>query len=110
MTYDTISKLKYHVREEIKELLDTKKESRNDWRGVASRMNVKPSTIEKIEKEFKENPTQKLLEEISDKKTREFLQVLCRMDRHDVLNIFYEEMCTKKAGSLPLCKNIQTLL
>ena len=103
--------MKYYVREEIKELLNTKKENRKDWRGVASRFDVKPSAIEKIEKDFKENPTQKLLEEISDKKITKLLHVLYQVDRHDVLNIFYDDMCTKKSGSLPLtCKNIQTRL
>ena len=71
-----------------------------DWRGVATRMNVKPSTIEKIEKYVKEDPTGKLFEEISDKKTKQLVQVLYQMDRHDVLNIFYEELCSDKSGIL----------
>ena len=90
--HDTISKLKYHVREKVKESLNIQKQNRKDWRGVASRMDVKPSTIEKIEKDFKEDPTQKLLEKISDKKIKQLLQVLYEMERHDVLNILYEEM------------------
>jgi hypothetical protein len=62
-------------------------------------MDVKPSIIEKIEKDFKEDPTQQLLEEISEKKIKEFLQVLYRMERTDVLDIFYKEMCGDKSGS-----------
>ena len=97
---DTISKLKYHIREEVKELLNIQKQNRKDWRGVASRMDVKSSTIEKIEKDFKEDPTEKLLEEISDKKIIDLLKVLCEMNRHDVLNIFYEETQCKKSRIL----------
>ena len=95
--HETISKLKYHVREDVKESLNMKKQNRNDWRGVASRMDVKPSIIENIEKKHKEDPTGKLFEEISDKKTKQLIQVLYQMDRHDVLNIFYDEMCGKKS-------------
>ena len=69
-----------------------------DWRGVAARMDVKPSTIDKIENDFKEVRTGKLFEEIADKKIKQLLQVLFQMERHDVLNIFYEEMCGNKSG------------
>ena len=98
--HETVSNLKYHVREDIKDSLNIQKQNRMDWRGVASRMDVKPSTIEKIEKNFKEDPTGKLFEEISDKKMKQLIQVLYQMDRHDVLNIFYDEMCGNKSGSL----------
>ena len=87
----------------MKESLNVAKESRYDWRGVASRMGVKAPTIEKFAKDFKENPTDKLFQELSSKKTTELLQVLYQMDLHDVLNIFYDNMCIKKSGSLPLC-------
>ena len=78
--------------EEVKELLNLTKENRRDWREVAYKMKVTGSTIKKIEEkeEFKENPTGKLFNEISNEKTRSLLQILYQMDRHDVLNIFYK--------------------
>ena len=98
--HETISELKFCVREKVKKSLNVQKQNRMDWRGVALRMDVKPSTIEKIKKNFKEDPTQELFEEISDKKTKQLVQVLYQMDRHDVLNIFYEELCSNKSGIL----------
>ena len=62
-----------------------------DWRVVASRMDVKPSTIEKTGKYFKEDLTQKFLEEISDKKIMQLLQVSDQMDRRDVFGIVFEK-------------------
>lgn len=58
-------------------------------------MGVKSSIIEKIERDFKDKPTDKLFKEISNQKVTEFLQVLYRLDRHDVLNIFFENLCIK---------------
>jgi transcriptional regulator with XRE-family HTH domain len=93
----------------VKDSLNVTKESRDDWRGVASRMGVKAPTIEKIARNYKENPTHKLFQELSSKKTTELLQVLYQMDLHDVLNIFYDKVCVTKPGSLPLCKIFQHL-
>ena len=78
--------------EEVKELLNLTKENRRDWREVAYKMKVTGSTIKKIEEkdEFKEDPTGKLFNEISNEKTRSLLQILYQMNRHDVLNIFYK--------------------
>ena len=98
-SYVTILELKDHVRKEVKKLLNIQRKNGMDWRGVASRMGVEPSTIEKIEKDFKEDPTQKLFEEISDKKIMQLVQVLCKMDRQDVLNILCEEMCDNKPSA-----------
>ncbi|CAB4036736.1 myeloid differentiation primary response 88, partial [Paramuricea clavata] len=91
--YDKISDIPYHVREEVKDSLNTIKESRNDWRGVASRMGVESLTIEKIKKDFKEDPTHKVFEELSNHKITKLLQVLYEMECHDVLNIFYDNFC-----------------
>ena len=90
----------YHIREDVKELLNSRKESRHDWRGVASRMEVKPSTIKIIEEkdEFKKDPTEKLFNEISNEKITRLLQILYQMDRHDVLNIFYKDLYGKLGG------------
>ena len=90
----------YHIRADVKELLNSRKESRQDWRGVASRMEVKPSTIEIIEEkeEFKKDPTEKLFSEISNEKITRLLQILYQMDRHDVLNIFYKDLYGKSGG------------
>ena len=78
--------------EEVKKLLNLRKENRRDWREVAYKMKVTGSTIKKIEEkdEFKEDPTEKLFNEISYEKTRSLLQILYQMNRHDVLNIFYK--------------------
>ena len=54
------TKVGYHFRKEVKELLNIQKPNRMDWRDVTARMDVRPSSIEKIEKDFKEDPTQKL--------------------------------------------------
>ena len=93
----------------MKDSLNVTNERRDDWRGVAARMGIKATTIEKFAKDFKENPTDKLFQELSSKKTTELLQVLYQMDLHDVLNIFYDNMCINKPGSLPLCKMFQHL-
>ena len=63
-------------------------------------MEVKPSTIEIIEEkdEFKKDPTEKLFREISNEKITRLLQILYQMDRHDVLNIFYKDLCGKPGG------------
>ena len=96
----TVSELPYHIREDVKECLNEKKENREDWRGVASRMDVKAKTIGKIENGFKEDPTEKLLKEISNEKITKLLQILYQMKRHDVLNIFYREICGKSEGKI----------
>ena len=85
------------------------KESGNDWRGVASRMGVKSLTIEKIKKDFKEDPTDKLFQELSNQKITKLLHVLYEMECQDVLNIFYDNFCINISGSLLLCKNFQHL-
>ena len=89
----TILELKDHVREKVKKLLNVQTKDQRDWRGVASRMGVKPSTIEKIGKGFKEDPSEKLFEVISDKKIMQLVNVLYQMNLEDVLNILCEEMC-----------------
>ncbi|CAB3981132.1 Hypothetical predicted protein [Paramuricea clavata] len=94
--YETISKVPYHIQEEVQDSLNVTNKSQDDWRGVAARMGVKAITIEKIARDFKENPTHKLFQELSSKKTTEFLQVLYQMDLQDVLNIFYDNMCITK--------------
>ena len=63
-------------------------------------MDVKAKTIEKIENDFKEDPTEKLLKEISNEKIIKLLQILYQMKRHDVLNIFYKEICSKSEGKI----------
>jgi hypothetical protein len=78
------------------------KESGNDWRGVASRMGVKSLTIEKIKKDFKEDPTDKLFHELSNQKITKLLHVLYEMECQDVLNIFYDNFCINISGSLLL--------
>lgn len=81
-------------------MLNSRKENGRDWRGVASRMEVKTSTIEIIEEkdEFKKDPTEKLFSEISNEKITRLVQILYQMDRHDVLNIFYKDLCGKSGG------------
>ena len=90
----------YHIREDVKESLNSRKENRGDWRGVASRMGVKPSTIKIIEEneEFKKDPTEKLFSEISNEKVTRLLQILYQMNRHDVLNIFYKDLYGELGG------------
>ena len=97
---ETISELPYHIGEEVKELLNEKKENRRDWRGVASRMEVKTKTIEKIENDFKKDPTEKLFKEISNEKITKLLQILYQMERNDVLNVFYREKYGKSGGMI----------
>ena len=72
-------------------------------------MDVKAKTIGKIENDFKEDPTEKLLKEISNEKITKLLQILYQMKRHDVLNIFYREICSKSEGkihSAPIWKHL----
>ena len=77
-----------------------------DWRNVASRMGVKPSIIQKFEKELEDptkdiDPSKRLFQEISAQKITKLLQVLYQMDRHDVLNVFHEDICKQSGKEEP---------
>lgn len=63
-------------------------------------MGVKASIIEKIEfkDEFQTDPTEKIFKEVANEKITKLFQILFQMDRHDVLNIFYDDLCSKSGG------------
>ncbi|XP_028402862.1 uncharacterized protein LOC114525659 [Dendronephthya gigantea] len=112
--YNTISDIPYHIISEVHDLLNIKKENRMDWRNVASRMGVKPTIIEKFEKEIgnqedenHKGPSQRLFKEISDQKITKLLQVLYQMNRHDVLNVFHDDMCEQSSTALERRENFK---
>ena len=92
------------MRKNVKEALNETMDSGDDWRGVASRMGVRRKTIEKIEAEYKQDPTSdptdKIFSEMANKKITDLVQVLFQMDRHDVLNFFYNDISSTKSGRL----------
>lgn len=90
--FNTLNDLPYHIKSDIEECLNIEKHDRNDWRGVASRLNLKPAYIEKLAKASPENPSNEVFKEASNRKVSELLQALYIMERNDVLDIFYSHI------------------
>ena len=88
--FTTINDIPYHIKAEIEELLNKKRLRRDDWKGVASRLEMKSSTIEEIE-QCSKNPCKDTFEELSNKTVVTLLQTLYQMERHDILNSIHKQ-------------------
>ena len=92
--FETLDDLPYHIKSDVEECLDHKKHNRNDWRGLASRLNIKATFIESLIKNPPESPCRKVFEKASSTTVTELLHALDIMERKDVLDIFYSQIGT----------------